>query len=90
MEPLLQQAGPWPWRVRDCAWYPDFLQAYPEKDVKICLYQVSVPRHFRVLVEIHGPSATERSSLDPILLENLKKFSALEIVEVPPEEWPFD
>lgn len=26
LETALNQAGPWEWFLRDCAWYPDFLQ----------------------------------------------------------------
>jgi len=76
--------------MRDCHWYPDFLQAYPEKDVKICLYKVPDQACYRVLVEIHEPSKAERPSLDQILLNHLKNISVEEPIEVRPEEWPFD
>jgi hypothetical protein len=25
MQPILDQAGPWRWGIKDCAWYPDFI-----------------------------------------------------------------
>lgn len=90
LETILNETSPWPWIVRDCAWYPDFLQASPHKNVRICIYRPSSQPTYRSLVEIGESSKLERSSLDPFLLDLLKRLSTEILTEIEPEEWPFD
>jgi hypothetical protein len=92
MEPILDQAGPWRWRVRDCAWYPDFLQCRPDDDVRICLSERKPPGGpgYRCMVEIAPRSRQHRASLDRILVGLLGKLPVTDLVEVEPGEWPFD
>ncbi len=90
MEPLLNQAGDWQWIVRDCAWYPDFLQCRPSAGVRICIYEVKPPGGplYRVLVEIE-PEA-KNPSVKGRFLELLEGLAVTGLVEIPAGAWPFD
>jgi hypothetical protein len=92
MEAILVQAGPWRWGIRDCAWYPDFLQCRPHDGVRICLYALKPPGGpgYRCLVEIAPVSGQQRPAIDAILVGLLERLPATDRVEVEPGEWPFD
>jgi hypothetical protein len=92
MEAILDRSGPWRWGIRDCAWYPDFLQCRPDDQVRICLYERKPPGGpgYRCLVEISSGSRQHRSSIDPVLVGLLGKLPVADLVEVEPGEWPFD
>jgi hypothetical protein len=92
MESILDRAGPWRWGIRDCAWYPDFLQCRPHDGVRICLYERKPPGGpgYRCLVEIAAGSGQQRSAIDPILVRVLETLPATGLVEVESGEWPFD
>jgi hypothetical protein len=90
MEPLLTQAGPWQWMVRDCEWYPDFLQSRRPDGGRMCIYAVDPPdgRVYRAYLE--GGRAG-RPKIDPpfrALLAGLP-VTALTVIE-PESDWPFD
>jgi hypothetical protein len=92
MEPILDRSGPWRWTIRDCAWYPDFLQCRPQDDVRICLYERNPPRGpaYRCHVEIAPRTAAQRASIEPVLVGLLGKLPVDGLVEVDAGEWPFD
>ena len=92
MEPILDRSGPWRWRVRDCAWYPDFLQSRPYDDVRICVYERNPPGgpSYRSLVEIDPTSGRPRPTIEAVFVGLLGRLPARDLVEVPPVEWPFD
>ena len=92
METILNQAGPWPWRVRDCAWYPDYLQCRPGEGVRICIYEVNPPGGplYRALVEVGQKSNAQGASLETAFRDLLAKVSAENISEIEAAEWPFD
>jgi hypothetical protein len=91
MEASLGGSG-WDWAIRDCAWYPDFLQCRPDGGVRICLYETKPPGGpgYRCLVEIAPGSRQERASIDPVLVGSLRALPVRDLVEVEPGEWPFD
>jgi hypothetical protein len=88
MERALNQSGPWEWRVRDCAWYPDFLQCRPQSGARICLYEIKPPggaAGYRCQVE-----AGSKEGVDPILKEALGRLPIEGLKEIEAGEWPFD
>lgn len=90
MEPLFNEMGSWHWRVRDCAWYPDFLQAYPGEGARLCIYlpDLEIPTHYRALIE--ADSEAKRPLLDNALQTCLEKLAATQVVAGIGEPWPFD
>ena len=64
----------WQWRVRDSAWYQDFLQCRPKEGLRICIYSENPPqgRSYHCHVEIVPASVTERDSVEQVLLEFLE------------------
>jgi hypothetical protein len=92
MPPILDQAGPWRWGIKDCAWYPDFVLCRPDGDVRICLYEQKPPGGptYRCVVEIGHGARVPRSSIDPALVAALGRLPVTDLVEVEPGEWPFD
>lgn len=92
MEDVLNSAGTWQWRVRDSAWYPDFLQCRPQKGIRSCIYSEEPPngRSYRCHVEISTSSESERDSVEPVLLKLLEHLGVRELNEVEANEWPFD
>ena len=87
METILNEVGPWKWKIRDCDWYPDFLQCNPD-DVRICIYQEG--SLYRCLIESRSASDVQRSVYDPILLNLLNELPVNNLKEVESFEWPFD
>lgn len=92
MAPLLTRAGPWTWSVRDCAWYPDYLQCRPEEGIRICVYEVNPPGGpaYRSLVEIRAGAGRGPDPVDRVFLELLDALPARAVVEIEAGEWPFD
>ena len=88
METILNEAGPWEWRVRDCDWYPDFLQCNADREIRICIYKEGSV--YRCLVESRSKSDIERSTHDPALLGLLDKLHVRNLEEIESFEWPFD
>jgi hypothetical protein len=90
MGTILDQAAPWGWGVKDCAWYPDYLVCRPAAGVRICIYEQNPPGGpgYRCHVEIR--SASPRSAIDPTLVAALGRLPASDLVEVEAGEWPFD
>jgi hypothetical protein len=92
MEPLLHQAGPWRWAIKDCAWYPDFLQSRRPDGGRICVYAVDPPdgRVYRAYLEA-GPSAPGgRSAVDPVFRGLLARLPVTGLREIEAVDWPFD
>jgi hypothetical protein len=90
MEPVLSQAGPWQWLVRDCAWYPDFLQCRRPDGGRICVYAVDPPdgRVYRAHLEA---GSAGRPAVDPVFRALLGRLPVTGLAEVEAEEeWPFD
>lgn len=95
METTLNEVGPWEWRVRDCDWYPDFLQCNLDREIRICIYKEGSV--YRCLVESRSKSDVECSSIDSILFSSMNKLSiknltpkGLFLEEIKSFEWPFD
>jgi len=90
MAPALTGAGPWEWGVRDCAFYPDYLQCRPAPGIRICIYEVKPPGGpaYRSYVELRGE--TERAAVDPVFLKLLGILPVAGLEEIPADEWPFD
>jgi hypothetical protein len=92
MATMLDQWGPWRWGVKDCAWYPDFIQCRPLDGVRICLYERTPPGGpgYRCHVETAGGAGPPRPAIDALLGELLDRLPVTDRVEVEPGEWPFD
>ncbi len=92
MAPILNQSGSWTWGVRDCAFYPDYLQCRPHADLRVCVYAVNPPWGpvYRCHVEIGSRSAERRETIEPILVALLGELPVRGLVEVEAGEWPFD
>jgi hypothetical protein len=92
MGAMLTAAGPWQWGVRDCAFYPDYLQCRPAAGVRICVYEVNPPGGpaYRSYVEIRPPSPQERPDVEPGFRRLLGALPVSGLREIPATEWPFD
>jgi hypothetical protein len=92
MEDLLTKQGPWAWRIRDCAWYPDYLMCRPDENVRICIYEVNPPGglSYRCMIDAVRPSELQGSSIETVLLQILESLPAINRVEILCGEWPFD
>jgi hypothetical protein len=95
MEVILNESSPWKWRVRDCAWYPDFLQCNPEDGMRICIYKEGSV--YRCLVESRIKSDVELFTFDSVLIGSLTRLSCKEsnpkgllLEKIESFEWPFD
>lgn len=88
MEPILNRSGSLKWYVRDCHWYPDYLQSRFDEDLRICIYQEGPLLH--CLVESRSGSDLDRSLIDGTLLPLLEKIPVQSLTETQPVEWPFD
>ncbi len=88
MEEILNRSGPWDWKMRDCAWYPDFLQCRPQSGARICIYALKPPdggSGYRCVIE-----ADSRTEIDSVLKESLGKLLVENLREAEAYEWPFD
>jgi hypothetical protein len=92
MAPVLNQAGPWQWGVKDCAWYPDFLLCRPQGGVQLCIYEVNPPGGpaYRSYAEIDPRTGLRREAIEPVLAKLLATVGAAGLTEIPAKEWPFD
>lgn len=92
MEPLLNSSGSWRWRVRDCAWYPDYLECCPQNGIRICIYELNPPGGptYRSMVKIEDSSFIDRSAIEPAFLTLLQSAGAKNHSEIQADEWPFD
>jgi len=92
MAPLFNQAGPWTWGVRDCAFYPDYLECRPGGGLRACVYEVNPPGGpaYRSYVEVRGTAGVDRATVDPVFLKLLGTLPVRGLAEIPADEWPFD
>ncbi|HEX5035892.1 MAG TPA: hypothetical protein VFX30_01895 [bacterium] len=81
LEAALNAAGPWEWRLRDCAWYPDFLQCRPVADVSI---QIDSPKEgdCRCLIVASDGAGLSREQIDRTLTGILEKVETGEREEI--------
>ena len=79
LETALNRAGPWEWFLRDCAWYPDFLQCRPAPGV---LIQIDSPKggSYRCLVVVGDGGS--RETIDGTLRGILKLVGVGEWEEI--------
>jgi hypothetical protein len=91
MAPILNGCGPWTWGVRDCAFYPDYLQCRPHEDLRLCVYEVDPPGGpaYRCHVEIRSRTR-RREAVEPVLLALLGELPARSLIELEAGAWPFD
>jgi hypothetical protein len=87
MEMILNEVGPWKWRIRDCDWYPDFLECH-SNDVRMCIYEQR--GLYRCLIESRSSSGVERALYDPMIVNLLNKIPINNLKEISSFEWPFD
>jgi len=81
LESALTHAGPWEWRVRDCAWYPDFLQCRPAANVSI---QIDSPEkgNYRCLIVAGDGAGLSRKQIDETLRGIFEKVGVEEREEI--------
>lgn len=94
---IWNEMGVWTWELRDSAWYGDYLNTQPSKDVRVRIHEfpqggeVSVfvgepgyERGYTALAHINAGSSEVKRDIDHILHELLKKVSAERIEEIEP------
>jgi hypothetical protein len=81
LETALNRAGPWEWFLRDCAWYPDFLQCRPAPGV---LIQIDSPKSgsYRCLVVAGDGVGLSRKQIDETFAAILDKLGVGEKEEI--------
>ena len=85
--------GPWQWKLRDSAWYGDYLNTCPTEGVRVRVHQYPQTgeagvfvglrnRGFSALLQIETKSVASRTEVDEIFRGLLNTFNARSITEI--------
>jgi len=91
---VFNEKGPWVWRLRESAWYGDYLNTRPTADGgylntrPAARLRVRVHKHgagnFTALLEVEGGSEAARDEVESIIQRLLSGVDAREISEIEP------
>ncbi len=95
MPSVFNEAGPWQWELRESAWYGDYLNTYPTKDVRIRIHEY--PQYtemgefnglrasgFSALLGIEAENSATQAEVDKVFRGLLGRVNATNITEI---EW---
>jgi hypothetical protein len=88
-------AGPWQWKLRDSAWYGDYLNTRPTEGVRVRVHEYPQAgeagvfvglrnRGFSALLQIEAKSLASQAEVDEVLRGLLNTVNAQSITEIEP------
>jgi hypothetical protein len=92
---LFNRSGPWPWEMRESAWYGDYLSTRPARGVRVRVHQYPQAgeagvfvglrdRGFSALLQIGAEASAQRPEIDEVFRRLLSQARATGLTDIEP------